>query len=205
MERTIPGKYQDGKGDQFAKNLGRNKIHPQKFALLVACGSIMMMFAAWTSAYLVRKAAGNWLEFQLPPAFVLSTVVILLSSLTLHASYQSFLKGQEKPYRYLLLATLALGFVFLFCQYRGWTALSQMGIEIGTNPSGSFVYVLSYVHAAHIVGGLAVLGVACLHAFAQKLNPSPKRKLRFELTFIYWHFVDLLWVYLFLFLLSQQA
>jgi cytochrome c oxidase subunit III len=189
----------------FPKSYGRNKIHPQIFALLVACGSITMMFAAWTSAYLVRKAAGNWLEFQLPSVFLFSTAVILLSSLTLHNAYRSFLQGKEAMYRYLLAASLVLGVVFLVCQYQGWTALQGMGIELGTNPSGSFVYVLSYVHAAHIVGGIAALLVACLHAFALGLQVTPKRKLRFELTLIYWHFVDLLWVYLFLFLLSQQA
>jgi cytochrome c oxidase subunit III len=189
----------------YPKPIGRNKIHPQIFALLAACGSIMMMFAAWSSAYLVRKAAGNWLEFQLPSVFMFSTAVILLSSLTLHGSYRAFLQGKETPYRFLLAASLVLGLVFLVCQYQGWTALQRMGIEIGTNPSGSFVYVLSYVHAAHIVGGIAALTVACLHAFALKLQATPKRKLRFELTLIYWHFVDLLWVYLFLFFLSQQG
>jgi cytochrome c oxidase subunit III len=188
----------------FSNAYGRNKIHPQTFALLVACASIMMMFAAWTSAYLVRQAAGNWLEFSLPQVFTLSTVVILLSSFTLHASYRAFLKGNEKLYQYGLIATLLLGFTFLYTQYQGWLALAGIGVELTTNPSGSFVYVFSYVHAAHVVGGLAILALAVLHAVSLGLKVTPKRKHRFELSMIYWHFVDLLWVYLFFFLMTQM-
>ncbi|WP_353482646.1 cytochrome c oxidase subunit 3 [Haliscomenobacter sp.] len=188
----------------FSNVYGRNKIHPQSFALLVACGSIMMMFAAWTSAYLVRQAAGNWLEFSLPQVFTLSTVIILASSITLHLSYRAFLNGNEKVYQYGLAATLLLGITFLFTQYLGWLALSGIGIELSTNPSGSFVYVFSYVHAAHVVGGVTALALAVIHAFSLGLKVTPKRKLRFELTLIYWHFVDLLWVYLFFFLMTQM-
>lgn len=188
----------------FPNTLGRNKIHPQTFALLVACASIMMMFAAWTSAFLVRQAAGNWLEFNLPQVFTLSTVVILLSSATLHVSYRAFLKGNEKVYQYGLVAAAILGCVFLYTQYRGWLALASIGVELTTNPSGSFVYVFSYVHAAHVVGGIAILLLAVLHAFTLGLKVTPKRKHRFELSMIYWHFVDLLWVYLFFFLMTQM-
>lgn len=188
----------------FPNAYGRNKIHPQSFALLVACGSIMMMFAAWTSAFMVRQAAGNWLEFSLPQVFTLSTVLILLSSFTLHVSYRAFLKGNEKVYQYGLVASLVLGFSFLYTQYQGWLALSAIGVELTTNPSGSFVYVFSYVHAAHVVGGLAILLLSALHAFSLGLKVTPKRKHRFELSMIYWHFVDLLWVYIFFFLMTQM-
>ena len=188
----------------FPNAYGRNKIHPQTFALLVACASIMMMFAAWTSAFMVRQAAGNWLEFSLPQVFTLSTVLILLSSFVLHVSYRAFLKGNEKVYQYGLVASLVLGFSFLYTQYQGWLALSAIGVELTTNPSGSFVYVFSYVHAAHVVGGLAILLLAALHAFSLGLKVTPKRKHRFELSMIYWHFVDLLWVYIFFFLMTQM-
>jgi cytochrome c oxidase subunit 3 len=192
MEGTFPNAY------------GRNKIHPQTFALLVACASIMMMFAAWTSAFMVRQAAGNWLEFSLPQVFTLSTVLILLSSFTLHVSYRAFLKGNEKVYQYGLVISLVLGLSFLYTQYQGWLALSAIGVELTTNPSGSFVYVFSYVHAAHVVGGLAILLLSTLHAFSLGLKVTPKRKHRFELSMIYWHFVDLLWVYIFFFLMTQM-
>ncbi len=184
---------------------GRNKIHPQIFALLVACASIVMMFAGLTSAYLVRKAAGNWLEFQLPGVFNVSTIVILLSSLCLHFSYVNFKKGKERLYKLALLATALLGLTFIVLQYQGWEVLSAQGVSITVNPSSSFVYLISGLHAAHILGGLAALTVALIHAFSLPFKPTQKRKLRFELTLIYWHFVDLLWFYLYGFLLIQQG
>lgn len=181
----------------------RNKIHPKKFALIVACASLMMMFAAFTSAYIVRQAAGNWLEFRLPSVFYVSTIILLASSLTLHSSYLSFKKGNELAYRWLLVGSFVLGLAFIISQYQGWLALSAIGVELTTNPSGSFVYVISGIHVAHVLGGLAALIVAVLHAFTLPYKVTPKRKLRFEMTLIYWHFVDLLWVYLLLFFTMQ--
>lgn len=184
----------------------RNKIHPQKFALLLSCASVVMLFAALTSAYVVRQAAGNWLEFPLPVIFLYSTLTLIVSSITLHFSYKSFLKGKPLLYRYLLFITFVLGILFIYLQYKGWMALVAMGVELGTNPSGSFLYVLSGLHAAHILGGLAAVFVAILHAFILPYEVTDKRKLRFEMTQIYWHFVDILWIYLIVFLwLQQQA
>ncbi len=182
------------------ENAGRNKIHPYKFAVWVGCGSILMMFASLTSAYVVRQAAGNWLEFQLPAIFKMSTLVILLSSATLHASFIAFKKEKEKQYKSLLVVTYLLAILFFVFQYQGWVALSESGVPFTLNPSGDFIYVISWFHAAHVVGGLAALTVALIHAFGLKFKTTPKRKIRFELTLTYWHFVDFLWVYLFIFL-----
>jgi cytochrome c oxidase subunit 3 len=182
------------------QNTGRNKIHPHKFAMWVACSSLLMMFAALTSAYIVRQSAGNWLEFQLPSVFIYSTVTIVLSSIVLHSSFIAFKKGNEGLYKSLLFLTFALGMAFLVFQYQGWTALKDSGVPLTLNPSGDFVYVISWVHAAHVIGGIAALTVAMIHAFALRFKVTTKRKVRFELTLTYWHFVDLLWVYLFLFL-----
>ncbi|PHN05008.1 cytochrome c oxidase subunit 3 [Flavilitoribacter nigricans] len=184
--------------------LGRNKIHPKKFALWVACGSIMMMFAALTSAYIVRRAGGNWLEFQLPAIFTYNTITILASSLSLHLSYRAFLRGNSAAYKGLLLVTLALGLLFVGLQYEGWTQLEAMGVPLRLNPSGDFIYVISAVHAAHVLGGIATLIVASLHAFTLPNKVTPARKLRFQLTFTYWHFVDFLWLYLLVFLMQQS-
>lgn len=181
----------------------RNKIHPKKFALIVACASMMMMFAAWTSAYIVRQAAGNWLEFRLPDVFLISTGVILLSSITLHSSYLAFRRGNAQLYKSLLLVSLVLGLGFIALQYQGWLALAEIGIELTTNPSGSFVYVISAAHAAHVLGGIAAVLVAVLHAYTLPYKVTPQRKLRFEMTLIFWHFVDLLWVYLLVFFTMQ--
>ena len=186
-----------------ANTYRRSKIHPKKFALYTACVSILMMFVAFTSAYIVRQAAGNWLEFSLPNVFYWSTLVILLSSLSLHASYLAFKRGQVARYRYLILVTFGLGLLFLVLQYQGWLAMQDIGVGLKTNPSGSFIYVISGVHAAHVLGGIAALAVAALHAFSLPYKLLPGRKLRFELTLTYWHFVDFLWVYLLLFFTFQ--
>jgi cytochrome c oxidase subunit 3 len=114
------------------------------------------------------------------------------------------LAGNVKLYKYLLLLTFVLGILFIYLQYQGWMALVAIGVELGTNPSGSFLYVLSGLHAAHILGGLAAVFVAILHAFILPYEVSAKRKLRFEMTQIYWHFVDVLWIYLIVFLWLQQ-
>ncbi len=184
----------------ITENTGRNKIHPYKFAMWVACGSLLMLFASLTSAYIVRQSAGNWLEFSLPSAFSISTAIIVLSSITLHLSYLAFKKGKEGQYKALLLSTVLLGILFFVFQYRGWVDLSESGVYFTLNPSGDFVYVISWVHGMHVVGGLAALAVALIHAFGLPFRVTSKRKLRFELTLTYWHFVDVLWVYLFFFL-----
>ena len=93
--------------------------------------------------------------------------------------------------------------VFLALQYKGWEELSASGIELTTNPSGSFIYVISGVHATHVLGGLAILGIALMHAFILPFQVTGKRKLRFELTLTYWHFVDILWIYLLAFWVTQ--
>ncbi len=185
-----------------AKKTG-SKIHPHILGLWVACGSIMMMFAAFTSAYVVRHAAGNWLEFPLPGVFYANTAVIILSSITLHRSFNAFKTGNERMYKILLLITFFLGLTFIVLQYQGWMELAQMGVMLDGNPSGSFVYVISGIHAAHVLGGLAALGIALMHAYTLKYEVTPKRKVRFTLTLTYWHFVDFLWVYLLFFLIAQ--
>jgi cytochrome c oxidase subunit 3 len=182
----------------------QSKIHPHKLALWVAIGSIIMMFGAFTSAYVVRRAAGNWLEFKLPDIFMVSTVVILLSSVTIHLAYSGFKRGKEQQYKGMLIATFLLGLIFVVMQYNGWEALNSMGATFTVNPSSSFIYVISGLHAAHVLGGVAALAVAMTHAFVLPFKPTLRRKQRFDLVVQYWHFVDILWVYLMVFFMLQS-
>ena len=108
-------------------------------------------------------------------------------------------------YKGLMVMSALLGISFVVCQILGFYEMEAMGIELTGNPSGSFVYVIAAVHAAHVLAGIAVLGVAMLHAFLLPFNPTPARKLRFQQTIIYWHFVDILWVYLLFFFILQQT
>lgn len=178
-------------------------IHPPLFALWAAMASIVMMFGSLTSAYIVRQAAGNWLEFRMPDIFFYSTIIILISSATLHASYWAYRNGKQNIYRLLLPVSLLLGIAFVVMQYQGWNALYSIGVALDGNPGGSFFYLISGVHAAHVVGGIFAITVAVLHAFTLPYNYTEKRRRRFQLVVHYWHFVDILWVYLFLFLLIQ--
>lgn len=179
------------------------RIHAQKYALWMALGSIMMMFAAFSSAYVVRRAAGNWLEFQLPDLFFINSLILVASSFTLHASYHFFKKGNALLYRGLLALTFVMGLAFIVMQYFAWQQLVGIGLPLDGPVSGSFIYVISGVHAAHVVGGLGALTVAVLHAFLLPFKVTPRRKLRFELVWTYWHFVDFLWLYLLGFFLLQ--
>lgn len=182
----------------------RNKIHPKKLALWVALVSLIMMFTALTSAYVVRRAAGNWLEFSIPSIFYINTLVIVASSLTLHAAYGAFKREAALAYKSLLSLTFVLGIAFVVLQYLGWEQLAAEGVPLKINPSGDFVYAISGLHAVHVLGGIAALAVALVVAFVRKLKRTPARQLRLELTLTYWHFVDLLWIYLIVFLSLQR-
>jgi len=182
----------------------RNKIHPKKLALWVGLVSLIMMFTALTSAYVVRRAAGNWLEFSIPGIFYINTLVIMASSLTLHAAYGAFKREAAGAYKTLLSITFLLGIAFVVLQYVGWEQMAALGLDIKVNPSTSFIYAISGLHVVHVLGGITVLAVALGAAFMRKLKRTPARQLRLELTLTYWHFVDLLWIYLIIFLSLQR-
>jgi cytochrome c oxidase subunit 3 len=181
----------------------RRGIYAPLFALWVGMGGIVMMFGSLTSAYIVRHAAGNWLEFKVPDIFFFSTAVMLISSITLHISYWAFRNGKGNLYRIGLPVTLLLGVFFIVLQYQGWIALYNIGVPLDGNPGGSFFYVISGIHAAHVLGGIFAICVATLNAFSLSYRPTERRRRRFQLVLHYWHFVDFLWLYLFLFLLIQ--
>ena len=175
-------------------------INPLKFALWISLASISMLFAGFMSAYMVRQAAGNWFEFTLPWYFSASTMIIVTSSVIAHLTVEQFKRGNERTYKVYLVLTLLLGTAFVVLQYLGWQAMQAAGIDLKANPSGAFVYVISGVHVAHVLAGLAAWCVAIVHGFGLKFKPTRNRISRLEITAQYWHFVDLLWVVLFLFL-----
>ena len=177
-----------------------SKIHPLKFGMWIAMASIAMMFTGFTSAYVVRQAAGNWLEFGLPNIFFVSTITLLLSSVCMHASYRAFIKEKVSVYKPLLVLSAVLGVGFIVLQYQGWETLFSIGVDLKGNPAGSFLYVITAVHIMHVIGGIIALLIGILNAYTLKFKVTPKRKINFELLLHYWHFVDLLWVYLLLFL-----
>lgn len=179
----------------------RKRVHPHKFTLWVAMGSIIMMFAGLTSAYIVRKSGANWLEFELPPIFWVSTFVIVLSSLTIYLALKSFRARQMKRYRDLITITAILGIVFAVLQYTGFGYLYDHGVQVfgeGSNPSASFLGVIVGLHALHVFGGVVALLVIFFKAYSRKVKSYSITTV--EIVSTYWHFVDILWIYLFIFL-----
>jgi len=182
----------------------KNKIHPQKFALWIACASIVMMFVGFTSAFVVRRAAGNWLEFDLPNLFFWNAGVIIVSSLVLIACQRAFRKNNFKLYKGLLVTGFLMGIAFVVLQYEAWMAMMDSGIYMDGNPAGSFVYVISGVHAAHVLGGIVALIAALVHAFTLRPFVTKARIHRLDLTVTYWHFVGGLWLYIIFFLVLNS-
>ena len=177
----------------------RKKIHPHKFTLWIAIGSITMMFAGLTSAYIIKRNQPNWLEFNLPVVFWYSTAAIIVSSITLWLSLRSFKEKEMAKYRQWLVATFFLGIVFVGLQVIGFAQLWRQGLTMTKNVSVSFLYPIIGLHAAHVIGGVIALLVMFLKAFSrrQKIYSA----VPIELMSTYWHFVDLLWIYLLFFLL----
>ncbi len=176
------------------------RIPSIKFALWLSMASITMLFSGLLSAYIVRQAAGNWFEFTLPWHFSVSTVIIIASSVLIHLSLRAFKQQNEVTYKVLLITSALLGIAFIALQYQGWLTMQAAGVDLKGNPSGAFVYMLSGVHLAHVLAGVAAFGVALVHAFALPFIVTRQRIVRLETTAQYWHYVDVLWIVLFLFL-----
>ena len=176
--------------------LRNNKTYKQ--LLWIGIGSIVMFFGGLTSAYIVRKAEGNWLEFEMPIWFTISTIAVIASSVSLWFALQNI--KNDKSATNLLLTTLIIGLIFTFSQTQGWQDLVAKGVYLtgeGSNPSGSFIYVLTLAHLMHLLGGLIALSITTIKS---KLNKYSKENyLGIELISTYWHFIGLLWLYLFLF------
>jgi cytochrome c oxidase subunit 3 len=174
---------------------------------------MVMIFAAFTSAYVVKKGDVNvWQDIQLPQVFTVSTVVIAISSITMHLAWISFQRNKIYWYRGLMVTTFLLGASFLSLQIQGWTELVQSGIRLNGNVAGSFIYVISGAHFVHVAGGVIALLVFAIQAFtkikspveAVMVNLQPGKIVKVEVMMTYWHFVDILWVYLFFFFILNR-
>lgn len=175
-----------------------NKIHPQKFAMWIAIGSICMMFAGFTSAVIVRQAQGNWLNLSLSPYFYASTAVIIASSVTMWLTIRSFKNRNMVFHKQMVVVTMILGLLFGVFQYIGFDQM--MGHTFwNNNVSIQFIIVIVLAHVMHVLGGIVALLIMFLRTFSRKTKTYSIISL--ELISTYWHFVDILWIYLFLFFL----
>jgi cytochrome c oxidase subunit 3 len=174
----------------------------KKMMLWFGIISLIMSFAGWTSAFVVSSSRPDWLkDFQLPNAFIISTVVMILSSVTFILAKRALKNNNRKATTLFLLATFALGIAFVLNQFNGFQEIINLGYNFTgptSNVTMSYIYLIAVVHILHVVVGLICLLVVIYNHFKQKYQPA--NMLGFELAATYWHFVDILWIYLFLFL-----
>ena len=177
-------------------------MHPKKFAMWLLIASVAMLFAALTSAYIVRQAEGNWLYFELPAMLYWTTGIILLSSVALQLGYHYAKRDQIENLKLMVAITAALGLLFLAGQVLAWKDLVAHSVYFVGNPSGSFLYVLTGLHGLHIVSALVYLSIVLVAAYRLKINA--KNLVQLEMCVTYWHFLGGLWLYLFIFLILNQ-
>ena len=174
----------------------------KKMMLWFGIISLVMSFAGWTSAFVVSSSRPDWLkDFQLPNAFIISTIVIVLSSFTFLFAKKALKSANGKAAMSWLVLTFILGLVFIYNQFSGFQQIIDLGYNFTgptSNVTMSYIYLIAIVHILHVVVGLICLLVVIYNHFKQKYSST--NMLGFELAATFWHFIDILWVYLFLFL-----
>ena len=199
----IPGPNGNGSkgGDPFHQADAKGNRY--RIGMWVGLASIAMMFTSLSSAYIVRSGtAQDWVPLSVPKVLFLSTALILISSVTIELARRALKQGLNGVYsKYLLLTTL-LGLGFLGSQLMAWRQLAGQGIYVSTHPHSSFFYLLTGAHAIHLAGGLLALGILWLRWRRQLGDTavSPRHRGAADAVSIYWHFMDALWIYLFLLL-----
>ncbi|HEV2708409.1 MAG TPA: cytochrome c oxidase subunit 3 [Pyrinomonadaceae bacterium] len=186
---------------------GARRWSPDRYRLGMMAGiaSILMMFTALASAYIARAGLAtstDWRPIELPRVVWLSTLLIVLSSVTISLAQKALRRGAQSSYGRWLAATFVLGLGFLAAQLVAWRQLAAQGIYLKGNPHSSFFYVLTGLHGLHLAGGILGLGYLLLRArrAGERIGASAKVGSLTDVMAIYWHFMDGLWVFLFLLL-----
>ncbi len=172
-----------------------------KNLLFLGIIGMVMLFGGFTSAYVVRHEKGDWMQFGIPFIFYFSTAVILFSSLTMVGAQNAIKNGQLGKFKVRMFITLLLSLAFIVLQFAGWKGLIAQHIFLtgpGSNASGQFFYILTFMHLLHLLGG--VIALLVVNFKASRGQYSPEDYLGVQLCGIYWHFLTVLWIYLFLFL-----
>lgn len=193
-------------------NFVTKRREPFRFMIWLGIASSILVFTMLLVAYIVRRTGSDWADIKLPNVFLVSTGVILLSSFTLNNAVQAFRHERFSSYRTNLGTTLVLGTLFMLLQGWGWRQMIQAGITLESNPAGSFIYIISGIHLLHILIGLIFLAIMLVEALRRRpyidsfvYSVNPPNRLKIRLITLYWHFVDILWFGLFIFLLIHQG
>ena len=184
------------------RNMKENNARALKMMVWLGIASLIMTFAGFTSAFIVSKSREDWiLNFELPSAFTYSLVLIIISSLTLILARRELLKNNYRVTTIYLCITLFLGVSFAISQFIGFNEIIENGYHF-TGPTStittSFIFLIAFVHLVHVLAGILVLSFVIFNNSKRKY--SSNNFLGFELASIFWHFIDILWIYLFLFL-----
>lgn len=168
----------------------------------VALASILMLFTALSSAYIVRAASSSdWQPLAMPRILLLSSVLLLVSSGTLETARRKLRQAATSAYKSWLFLTVLLGVGFLASQLFAWRQLAKQGVYIASNPHSSFFYLFTAVHGVHLFGGLAALAYLSLRSrVPQETSALTKAQAKTDAVTLYWHFMDFLWLYLFVLL-----
>ncbi len=172
--------------------------------LWIGIVSIVMFFGGLTSAVIVSQGGGGFINIALPKAFLISTIVIVLSSVVYHIGLKATKKGNQSLAKATILGALILGLAFVFTQYLGWQNLVDRGYYLsGTSQASSYLYLLTILHVLHLVGGIISLIIVLVKTFKQRYTPA--KNLGVQVSITYWHFLGGLWIYLYVFLMYITA
>ena len=163
--------------------------------LWVLLAASTMVFAAFTSAFVVRRGlSDDWASMHKPPILFVNTVVLLASSIVLDQSRRALKRGDRTGFNWWWTGATILGVLFLAGQAIAWYQLKQVGVYVSSNPSSSFFYVFTAAHAFHLLGGVAALVYVDVQAIRLRLGPAKRTAI--DVTAIFWHFLDGIWLYL---------
>lgn len=177
----------------------RNRLHPRKLMMWMAMASMFMVFAGLTSAFILQSGSAKWVIFKLPIAFWFSTVVIMASSYTMSKAVTFFKSREKQRYKTFVSFTLILGILFIALQLLGFADLYKQNITLQGSASNGFLFIISGLHIAHMAGAIIALVIVYLTAFRKKVKIYNSTSI--EIMSLFWHFVDGLWIYLFIFFL----
>jgi cytochrome c oxidase subunit III len=199
----IPGPNGNGSKHRGGFHDPEAKANRYRIGMWVGLASVAMMFTSLSSAYIVRSASSNdWVSLPMPKILLASTALILGSSVTIEIARRRLKAALGGPYAMWLFVTVLLGVGFVVAQVFAWRQLARQGVYLASNPHSSFFYLLTGAHAVHLLGGLLGLTFLWLRSRGQVTETAllAKRKAATDAVTIYWHFMDALWIYLFLLL-----
>lgn len=174
------------------------RVDTAQLGLMGVLATVTMLFAGFTSAYLVRRSGGDWEPVSLPGMLWLNTGLLLAGSVAVEIARARMQEGRDQALKLWLQISTVLGAGFVVGQVLAWRELVRRGVFLPTSPHSSFFYMLTGVHGLHVVGGILALLYALYRVSRAPFGPSPERAVKLSAT--YWHFVDGLWLYLFVLL-----